>query len=119
MLLQILEDEFGVRLEDETEVKVAKDIFAIRKELSEGSSKTVDELQQKWEEGKGKEVMTGSVNVKEVVQEVDSDSGSDESEDEDGDIEMGNAPAPAPTKPKAAPEVDEDGFTKVVGKNKR
>ena len=120
MLLQVLEDEFGIRLEDETEVNVAKDIFAIRKELSEGSSTMVDELHQKWEQSKGKETTTGSVNVKEVVQEVDSDSDIEES-DEDGDVEMGEAPAPAPApaKPKPAPEVDEDGFTKVVGKNKR
>lgn len=122
MLLQVLEDEFGVRLEDETEVNVAKDIFAIRKELSEGSSTIVDALQEKWEQSKGKEVASGSVEVKEVTQEVNSDSDFDES-DEDGDVDMGDAPAPAlapaSARPKPVPEVDEDGFTKVVGKSRR
>ncbi|CBX98997.1 hypothetical protein IAQ61_001275 [Plenodomus lingam] len=117
MLLQVLEDEFGVRLEDETEVKTAREIMAIRKELSEGSTKTVDALQKKWEERKGKEVATGSVNVREENQEGEWDSVDEESEEED--VEMGDAPALVPAKPKAAPEVDEDGFTKVVGKNKR
>ncbi|KAI8931502.1 hypothetical protein NX059_011167 [Plenodomus lindquistii] len=117
MLLQVLEDEFGVRLEDETEVKTAQDIMAIRKELSEGSTKTVDALHKKWEERKGKEVATGSVSVREENQEGEWDSVDEESEEED--VEMGDAPALVPAKPKAAPEVDEDGFTKVVGKNKR
>lgn len=118
MLLQVLEDEFGVRCEDETEVKTAQTIIAIRKELSEGSTLTVDKLQKKWEERKGKEVATGSVNVSESNQEADWDS-VDEESDEDEDVEMGDAPALVPAKPKPEPEVDEDGFTKVIGKKKR
>lgn len=118
MLLQVLEDEFGVRLEDETEVNTAREIMAIRKELSEGVTTTVDALQKKWEERKGKEVATGSVSVKESNQEAEWDS-VDEESDEDDDVEMGEAPALVPAKPKAEPEVDEDGFTKVLGKKKR
>lgn len=119
MLLQVLEDEFGVRLEDETEVQVARDIMLIRKELSEGNTTIVDRLQKKWEERKGKEVSTGSVSVRESNQEADWDSVDEESDEEDEDVEMGEAPTLVPSKPKAEPEVDEDGFTKVVGKKKR
>lgn len=116
MLLQVLEDEFGVRCEDETEVAVAKDIMKIWKEVGEGSFVTVDSLKQRWESRKGKEINTGSVQVKEVNQEgewdsVDEESGSDE--------EMQDAPAAAPPREKPAPVVDEDGFTKVVGKKRR
>ncbi|KAH7397182.1 pre-rRNA-processing protein-like protein TSR2 [Pyrenochaeta sp. MPI-SDFR-AT-0127] len=119
MLLQVLEDEFGVRLEDETEVNVAKEIMAIRKEIGEGNTSTVDKLQKKWEERKGKEVATGSVNVRESNQDAEWDSVDEESDEDDEDVEMGEAPALVPAKPKPEPEVDEEGFTKVIGKKKR
>lgn len=119
MILQVLEDEFGVRLEDETEVQVARDIMSIRKELSEGNTATVDGLQKKWEDRKGKEVSTGSVNVRESNQEADWDSVDEESDEDENDVEMSDAPALVSAKPKVEPEIDEDGFTKVVGKKKR
>jgi pre-rRNA-processing protein TSR2 len=118
MLLQVLEDEFGVRLEDETEVVVGREIMAIRKEIGEGKTGIVDRLQQKWEARKGKEVDTGSVSVRESNQDAEWDSVDEESE-EDDDVEMGDAPALVPAKPKPEPEVDEEGFTKVVGKKKK
>ncbi|KAL5114589.1 rRNA accumulation-related protein [Pleosporales sp. CAS-2024a] len=121
MLLQVLEDEFGVRLEDETEVDVGREIMAIRKELLEGKTDTVDKLQEKWEARKGKEVDTGSVSVKESNQDAEWDS-VDEESDGDEDVDMDDAPALVATKPKEPkpePEVDDDGFTKVVGKKKR
>lgn len=118
MLLQVLEDEFGVRLEDETEVAVARDIMKIRKEIREGSFATVDALQSKWEARKGKEVSTGNVQVRQINQESEWDSVDEETDEEDDDVEMGDAPSLIPAKPKPAPEVDGDGFTKVVGKRK-
>lgn len=119
MLLQILEDEFGVRLEDETEINVARDIMLIRKELSEGNVSTVDKLQKKWQARKGKEVEVGNVQVNESNQDADWDSVDEESEEDDEDVDMDDAPALVQAKPKPQPEVDEDGFTKVVGKKKR
>jgi len=120
MLLQVLEDEFGVRLEDESEVAVARDILTIQKEVLEGNFATVDKLQEKWQARKGKEVATGNVQVRESNQEGEWDSVDEETdEDEDKDVEMGEAPALVPTKPKPAPEVDDDGFTKVVGKRRK
>ncbi|KAF1912001.1 pre-rRNA-processing protein-like protein TSR2 [Ampelomyces quisqualis] len=119
MLLQVLEDEFGVRLEDETEVNVGRQIMAIRKEIGEGRTDIVDGLHKKWQARKGKEVETGRVSVQESNQEADWDS-VDEETDEDGeDVDMVDAPALVPSKPKIEPEVDEEGFTKVVGKKKR
>ncbi|KAF2438011.1 pre-rRNA-processing protein TSR2 [Karstenula rhodostoma CBS 690.94] len=119
MLLQVLEDEFGVRLEDETEVGVARDIVAIKSEVHEGNFATVDALKARWESRKGKEVSTGSVQVKEVEHEAEWDS-VDEETDEDEDDVMRDAPAvAAPPREKPAREVDEDGFTKVAGKKRR
>jgi pre-rRNA-processing protein TSR2 len=122
MLLQVLEDEYGTRVEDQTEVPVAAEIMKIRKEIGEGSTATVDALAAKWKARQGKEVATGSVNVRESNQEGEWDSVDEESdEDEDEDVDMDDAPAlvPAQPKPKAEPEVDEDGFTKVPSKKRR
>lgn len=120
MLLQALEDEFGIRLEDETEVAVARDIMKIRQETQKGEFETVDALQKKWEERKGKEVNTGNVKVEVREQEGDWDS-VDEESDEDEDQEMGDAPPLVPAKPKEKqlPQIDEDGFEKVVRKGKK
>ena len=119
-MLEVLEDEFGIRLEDESEVAVAKEIFTLRKEVGEGNFATVERLQSKWEARKGKEVVTGNVQVRETNQEGEWDSGDEESdEDADGDVEMGDVPALVPAKPKLAPEVDGDGFTKVLGKKRK
>jgi pre-rRNA-processing protein TSR2 len=119
VLLQILEDEYGVRCEDETEILVAREIMAIRKEIGEGKTTIVDALHKKWEERKGKEVSTGNVNVSESNQEGEWDSGDEESDDDDEDVEMEDAPALVAAKPKPEAEVDDDGFTKVMGKKKR
>ncbi|KAF1953695.1 hypothetical protein CC80DRAFT_494293 [Byssothecium circinans] len=120
MLLQVLEDEFGTRLEDESEVAVAKDIMTIRKEVGEGNFATVARLQAKWEARNGKEVSTGNVQIRESNQEGEWDSVDEETdEDADGDVDMGDAPALVPAKPKPAPVVDEDGFTKVVGRRRK
>lgn len=107
-----------MRLEDETEVQVAKNIMQIRQETLEGDFSTVTELQQKWTERKGKEVGTGRVRVEEREQEGDWDS-VDEESDEDEDVDMEDAPALIAPKPKVEPEVDEEGFTKVVGKKRK
>jgi pre-rRNA-processing protein TSR2 len=119
MLLQVLEDEFGVRVEDETEVGVARDIMALKREVHDGNFATVDALKQRWERTKGREVSTGSVQVKEVEQEGEWDSVDEETDDDEDDV-MRDAPvAAAPPRERPAPQVDEDGFTKVVGKKRR
>ncbi|KAF3042756.1 hypothetical protein E8E12_009953 [Didymella heteroderae] len=120
MLLQVLEDEYGCRVEDETEVGIARDIMRIRKEVGEGNTSSIDAMHKKWEERKGKEVATGNVQVRESNQEAEWDS-VDEESGEDEDVDMDDAPALVPAKPKepkAEPEIDEDGFEKVVGKKR-
>ncbi|KAF2279749.1 pre-rRNA-processing protein-like protein TSR2 [Westerdykella ornata] len=118
VLLQAMEDEFGVRIEDETEVPVARDILKIRQETLRGEFETVDALQKRWEERQGREVATGGVNVVEREQEGDWDSVDEES---DEDEEMEDAPPLVPAQPKEKPErqIDEDGFEKVVRKGRR
>ncbi|KAF2202927.1 pre-rRNA-processing protein-like protein TSR2 [Delitschia confertaspora ATCC 74209] len=119
VLLQALEDEFGVRVEDESEVLVARQIMDIRKQTLEGNFSTVDQLQKEWSERKGKALPTGNMQIIEHSQDTDGESVDDESgsDEEEGDVDMTDAP-PAASKPKPIPEVDEDGFTKVVGKRR-
>ncbi|KAF2472574.1 uncharacterized protein BDR25DRAFT_324409 [Lindgomyces ingoldianus] len=119
VLLQALEDEYGVRLEDNTEILVAREIMAIRKETAEGNFATVEALQAKWEERKGKAVPTGSVQITEYSQDAEWDSVDEESDEDDEDIDMSDAPPLVVAKPKPAPEVDDDGFTKVVGNRRK
>lgn len=118
-LLQIMQDEFDTTVEDDSEEKVAEGILGLRKRLFEDQDMSaIRELEQRWRNrGQMK------VNIQ-VVDNGDDEVDDEEWEgfDEDGDVDMADdndAPAlvPAPVKQeKQAPEVDEEGFTKVVSK---
>lgn len=119
MLLQVMSDEFEVNVDDESETKVAQDIMKFRKEISEGNFSGVDAMWKSWQERRGKAVVPANLQIVDHDQETDDDD--DDYEDDEDDTEMVDAPAlvPAAPKEKPAPEVDEEGFTKVVGKKKR
>jgi pre-rRNA-processing protein TSR2 len=112
-LLQIMEDEYEVVVDDGTSAATAMSIMVIWQETGEGDFRTVDRLHTEFQERKGRQI--NSVKVQSASD--DEDSVDEESDDED--IEMGDAPALVSIKEKAAPEVDEHGFTKVVGKKRR
>ncbi|KAK7535258.1 Pre-rRNA-processing protein TSR2-domain-containing protein [Phyllosticta citribraziliensis] len=123
VLLQVMEDEFEVRLEDESEVLVAATIVKLKDEVTQGKFDTVDAMERRWRERRGKGPNLGNIQV---VQEGGVNDATDDSDlevygDEDEDATMEDAPqlVPAAPKEKSEPEVDEDGFTKVVGKKKR
>lgn len=118
-LLQIMQDEFDCNVEDDSECVVAGEILGVRKRMEEdGTLEAAVEVERRWT-GRGR--MKGEVNVQNVNQDVDELGEGDEFVDGDGDEEMGEAPmlVPAQPKEKPIPEVDEDGFTKVVGKKKK
>lgn len=114
-LLNVMEDEFQVIVDDESAFEVAEQIMRLRKDCGRGKFDEVERLRERWERLGGKDL---TVQVVEGGEQGDTDGSSseEESEDEDGDVEMGEAPQP---KEKVAPEVDEEGFTKVMGKKKR
>ncbi|KAF2239683.1 hypothetical protein EV356DRAFT_528257 [Viridothelium virens] len=117
-LLEVLEDEFDARLETESEVAVARDILLLREDTLEGNFQRVQDLRARYER-KGKSV--GLSPGVEIVEHIHEDDGDEDWDGEDEDLEMSDAPALVPAreiKPKQEPEVDEDGFTKVVGKKK-
>jgi pre-rRNA-processing protein TSR2 len=116
MLLQVMEDEFEVVVDDGSEVPVATKVIQIRAEVKDGDFRAVDDMLAKWQEKKDKPMPP----VKVQSQSDEDESVDDEDWEEDEDTEMADAPALGlVTKPKHAPEVDEDGFTKVVGKKRR
>lgn len=117
MLLQIMEDEFELALDDGSECLVAATILRIKEEILCRDFSTVDAM---WEAFKTKKVKAKAVRVGPASD--DGDSVDDESGSDDEDQEMVDADETIPklreSKPRVEPEVDEDGFTKVVGKRR-
>ncbi|KAJ8611607.1 hypothetical protein MRB53_037831 [Persea americana] len=115
---KILQDEFDVNIEDESEVEVARSIIALRKTLyNDHDTSYALDLERRW---KSKGESRTDVQVAEHNQEVDDDEVDDF--DEDGDTEMADDPPqliPVKPKEKVQPEIDDDGFTKVVSRKHR
>lgn len=117
-LLQVMNDEFDVNVEDGSAEEVAVEILRLRKEVLRGDFAGVDAMTRAWEERRGRGERVGFLRGED-------EEGSTEGESEDGyeeeDVEMGEAPLAVVKAPreKAGPEVDEEGFTKVVGRKKR
>lgn len=119
VLLQVMLDEFEVNVDDDSAFEVAEQILRVRLGCLKGKFDEVDALRRRFE-GKsgGKNVVFKKAEDQDDDTDWDTD---DDEEDGDSDEEMGEAPALVPTQPKekVEPEVDEDGFTKVVGKKRR
>lgn len=122
-LLQVMNDEFEVRVEDGSAEEIASSIVAFRKSTLAGDFTKVDELYIRWQERQRKGV--DGVRFQHVEKgddhvEIESDDDDMEEDESDEDIEMeepiGIAKSP---KEKAMPRVDEDGFTEVIGRRKR
>lgn len=115
LLLQVLLDEFEVNVDDESGFDVATEIIRLRGQCSKGNFEDVDRLLERWQSRKGSKV------VFKQGEDQDNDTDWDDTDGEDGgdqDEEMDEAPPLVATKPKEkqAPEVDDDGFTKVTRK---
>ncbi|ANB11013.1 Tsr2p [Sugiyamaella lignohabitans] len=119
-LLGIMEDEFGVSIEDNTATPVAVSIIQLYKECAEGNFSHVDELYAKYQEKESKR-KAGLLPVNKVQTEGSDEEDEDEEEGDD-DEEMNDAPASSsssdPSEPQG-PIVDEDGFELVQKKGNR
>jgi len=121
-MLNVLNDEFDVNVEDGSAEEVADNILELRRLTLKGDFKLVDEMMARWQEKQrrgGEKVGMKFVEGDDAEEEVDWDSdGADQVED-DEDVEMDEAPslviAPIDKPPL---EIDEDGFTKVVGRRR-
>jgi pre-rRNA-processing protein TSR2 len=122
-LLQVMNDEFEAFIDDGSGEEVAMRIIGLRKQILEADFKEVDAMLARWTERQRRGV------PKMIVQEAhpddvetDGDSQDDESDDSDEDEAMDMDEAPElvrVSREKQLVEVDEEGFTKVVGRLNR
>ncbi|KAL3460437.1 pre-rRNA processing protein [Aspergillus heterothallicus] len=118
VLIQVMNDEFDVVVDDESAGEVADRIMEVRKAVEKGEYDAVKQMWEEWEARK-ESTVAGFRRGEDVEQETDEEE-SDDDDDDEGDVDMGEAPVlvRAPRE-RVEPEIDEDGFTKVVGKKKR
>lgn len=123
VLGQVMNDEFDVVVDDESTVPVAEKIMEVRAQVARGEFGPIQEMWEAWQKKSQQKANNAAAAFKKVeAKDEDQETDAEEDDDEDGangDVDMGDAPAlvRAP-KEKAEPEVDEDGFTKVVGKKR-
>ncbi|PLN81800.1 hypothetical protein BDW42DRAFT_193543 [Aspergillus taichungensis] len=118
VLVQVMNDEFDVVVEDESAAPVAARIMEMKGAVERGETEGIKEMWAEWERkaaSKG-DVVAGFKRGEDEEGETDDE----EDDDEEDDVDMGDAPqlVRAPRE-RVEPEVDEDGFTKVVGKGRR
>lgn len=121
LLLQVMLDEFEVNIDDDSAYDVATEIIRLRGQCAKGNFSDVDRLLTRWQGRKGVKVVFTQGGGGEDDQDTDwDDTDGDDDEDEDMDeappLAAGAGEVAQPKKEKQAPEVDEDGFTKVTRK---
>ncbi|KAL7924652.1 Pre-rRNA-processing protein TSR2 domain-containing protein [Trichoderma austrokoningii] len=122
VLLQVMIDEFEVNIDDDSGLEVARSIVKARSQCAIGDfSDEVKTLSERFANRTANKVDQMFKKAEDQDQDTDWESGdSDEDEgDNEGDVDMDEAPPLVPVrKEKAAPEVDEDGFTMVTKKKR-
>ncbi|KAM5439769.1 rRNA accumulation-related protein [Microsporum ferrugineum] len=125
VLIQVMTDEFDVVVDDGSVSIIADQICELKAEIEKGK---FDRVEAMWEQFKADEQNGGNKLPTNIINRVgvngDDDSSDDnddyDDDEDDEDIDMADAPAPrSAPKQREEPEVDEDGFTKVVSKKKR
>jgi pre-rRNA-processing protein TSR2 len=125
VLVQFLYDEFEITVDDKdySPWEASLRIMTGREKIIQGDFSQVDRWYEEWVEKQ--RTGSGRIAVQRMdddeAQETDWDEEDGEDEDERKDIEMDEAPqlVEKPKREKLEPEVDEDGFTKVVGRRKK
>jgi pre-rRNA-processing protein TSR2 len=112
-------DEFEVNVDDDSSLEVAEQIVRVRNDCLKGKFDEVESLRQKWQSRKGKNVTFKKGEDQDADTDWDTDDDEEDDDDDeaalDEDVEMADAPA---RRVKEAPEIDEDGFTKVARKKR-
>src|SRR5271155_152174 len=125
VLVQFLYDEFEITVDDKdySPWEASLRIMTGREKILQGDFSQVDRWYEEWVEKQ--RTGSGRIAVQRMdddeAQETDWDEEDGEGEDERKDVEMDEAPqlVEKPKREKLEPEVDEDGFTKVVGRRKK
>lgn len=118
-----MNDEFDANLEDGSAEEVAAKIVGLRKLTLQGDFILVEEMQRSWEERRRRGGGAVKFQLVERGQDEDDMDWDSDDMDEDGDgedTEMTDARGLIRAqREKIQLEVDDEGFTKVVGKKKR
>ncbi|KAJ5899522.1 hypothetical protein N7495_004266 [Penicillium taxi] len=115
ILIQVMNDEFDVVVDDDSAANVAVDIMEMKQQTERGEFTNIQAL---WETWQSKSLQrSAAANMFKQVEAQDEEQETD-GEDDDVDMDMDEAPELVRA-PREEPEVDEDGFTKVVGKKRR
>jgi pre-rRNA-processing protein TSR2 len=125
VLVQFLYDEFEITVDDNdySPWEASQRIMTGRGKILQGDFSQVDRWYEEWVEKQ--RTGSGRIAVQRVdddeAQETDWDEEDGEDEGERKDVEMDEAPqlVEKPKREKLEPEVDKDGFTKVVGRRKK
>lgn len=123
VLIQVMNDEFDVVVDDESAAAVAAQIVQMRAQTAKGEFAPIQEMWEAWQKRSagGSDSNVAMFRKVEAVEEEDQETDGEDDE-EGGDVQMDEAPSlvtrTAPEH-KAEPEVDEEGFTKVVGKKRQ
>jgi len=127
-LAQVMVDEFGVDVQDESILPIAQKIVKLRGEISRGDFAWVEVLREAFEKGKGKYVVLARAGGAQIGGEDgdDDDAEEEEAEGEDGDSDEEMRDVDAQVYPPLSPNtasaggpqgsgqsVDEDGFELV------
>ncbi|OCT54191.1 Pre-rRNA-processing protein TSR2 [Cladophialophora carrionii] len=136
VLLQVMTDEFEVVVDDDSAEEVARGIWSGCAKLVDGDTSGLQALYEKWQDRqkKGGEPKVEIVRAEDKEgEETDWDDEDEDDDDENDwkadrpDVNMDEAPPlvdidwmpKKASRNKPEPEIDEEGFTKVVGKNKK
>jgi pre-rRNA-processing protein TSR2 len=114
VLIQVMNDEFDVAVDDESAADAADMIMELKAQTDRGEFSIVQEMLETYQKKSGNRSAAGQFQRVEAADEDQETDG-----EEDDDEEMGEAPTlvRAPRE-RAEPEIDDDGFTKVVGKKR-
>ena len=128
VLVQVMLDEFEVVVDDGSAGEVAGEVWRGVGMLRKGDVHQLETLYERWQQKQGRAVEKINAVRGEDKDGDDTDWDDDDDSEEEWndfgdapDVDMCDAPALVEGKPKqrVEPEIDEDGFTKVVGKKKR
>ena len=120
VLIQVMNDEFDVVVDDESAGNVATQIMDMKTQTMRGEFGAIQEMWETWQKKSQQKTAASDMFKKVDARDEDQETDAETDESDGGDVEMDDAPAlvRAPRE-KVEPEVDEDGFTKVVGRKKR
>jgi pre-rRNA-processing protein TSR2 len=114
VLIQVMNDEFDVAVDDESAADAADMIMELKAQTDHGEFSIIQEMLETYQ--KKSQNRAAAAGQFQRVEAADDDQETDGEED---DEEMGEAPTLVRTpRERAEPEIDDDGFTKVVGKKR-